>query len=109
MHFLEYSLDFICNYNATFQSNLSIFPSLKAKVLRPLHVLPGKYLISETIAMTQQDLISVNRSDSSLQLPDNEDWKLDMKPGDICQKKRITLIQIHLQSFSVMSESPTRL
>ena len=28
-----------------------------------------------------------------------------MKPGDICQKKRIILIQMYLRSFSVVSES----
>ena len=33
MHFLEYSLDFLCRFNAIFQSALSMLPSLKAEVL----------------------------------------------------------------------------
>ena len=39
MHFVEYSLDFLCKFNAISQSDLSILPSLKVKVLGLLHIL----------------------------------------------------------------------
>ena len=98
MHFLEYSLDFLCKFNAVFQSDLSMLPSLKAEVLRLLRILLGKCIISEVNTMTHEDLITVNLSESTLRLQDNE-------LGIICQKKRITLIQVHLW----WCESSTRL
>ena len=94
-----------CKFNATFQSDLSMLPSLKAEVLRLLRILLGKFLISEAIAMTQENLIAVNLSDSSLQLPDNqlgighEAWRYLSEEEDYFDPDTLTIFFSGVREF----------
>ena len=74
-YFLDFALDSMCKFNAIFQLSLPMLPSLKAEVTRLLKILLGRFLKLDVIKQAEEeksDFSSIDLSDSSLYLPDNE-------------------------------------
>ena len=72
MHFLQYSLEFLCRFNTVFQSNLAMLPSLKVEVLRLLRVLLGKFIAAASVPTTHEGINEINLNDPAIQLADSE-------------------------------------
>ena len=70
MHFLEYSLEFLCRFNTVLQSSLAMLPSLKVEVLRLLRILLGKVLAA--VPTTHEGINEINLNDPAIQLVDSE-------------------------------------
>ena len=68
--FLDFSLEAMCKFNATFQSSMAMLPALKSEVYRLLKVLLGRFIIADVIQNI--DVGSLNLCDQSIQLPDDQ-------------------------------------
>ena len=72
-YFLEFSLDSLCKFNATFQLDLPKLPALKTEVKRLLCVLLGHFVTAQCIKQLDDNTENINLSTLSnrdCQLPD---------------------------------------
>ena len=70
LFFLEFALDSMSKFNATFQMSLPMLPFLKKEVNRLLKILLSRFLKPEVLVQAQNDFRLVDLDDASLQLPD---------------------------------------
>lgn len=68
--FLDYALDSLCKFNATFQSSFPMLPSLQAEVMRLTRIFLSRFLTVEAIKGSQDNLTSINLEDNELYLKD---------------------------------------
>ena len=68
--FLDYALDFICKFNATFQSSLPMLPSLQAEVTRLIRIFLSRFLTVEAVKASEENLSHINLDDDRLYLKD---------------------------------------
>ena len=73
LNFLEFALDSLCKFNATFQLDLPKLPALKTEVRRLLCVLLGRFMTAECIKQSGDNIENISLSSLSnpdCQMPD---------------------------------------
>ncbi len=72
MLFLGFALNSMCKFNAIFQSDIPMLPTLKAEVHRLLRILLGRFLVTECIHTADSSFMDINLQDPNVQLPDDQ-------------------------------------
>ncbi len=72
MLFLGFALNSMCKFNALFQSDIPMLPTLKAEVHRLLRIFLGRFLVTECIHTADSSFMDINLQDPNVQLPDNQ-------------------------------------